>query len=324
MGARHYYGVGRQTDVPKDSEGRPVGYVDDDVYEAARCFTGWTFRNSSSDPVIGNTGEFYYRADWHDRFQKHVLGEFLAPDQANLVDGQRVLDLLAFHPGTAQHVAYKLCRRLISDDPSSEIVQSTADVFYSQRESSNQLEIVLRYILSSRDFRTTWGKKTKRPFELITSTMRATALEFPFDIESSTSSSFFYLFSLLGQSLFQRKTPDGYPDTREPWLNTTTMVRRWNMINWLLTLKDDGENPRADILGQTPANVQTANDIVDYWIARILGRSVDAKDRDIFVEFMAQGRNPNLDLPIDSDKSTQNRLISLVALILMSPDFQWR
>ncbi len=58
LGAKHYWGVGRQADVPVDSEGRPVGYVDDDVYEAARCFTGWTIRNSSTDPIVGNTRIF--------------------------------------------------------------------------------------------------------------------------------------------------------------------------------------------------------------------------------------------------------------------------
>ena len=45
LGSKHYLGVGRQDQVPKDSVGRPIGYVDDDVYEAARCLTGWTIRN---------------------------------------------------------------------------------------------------------------------------------------------------------------------------------------------------------------------------------------------------------------------------------------
>jgi len=41
--AENYLGVMRQVDVPLDGSGEPVGYVDDDVFEATRCFTGWTF-----------------------------------------------------------------------------------------------------------------------------------------------------------------------------------------------------------------------------------------------------------------------------------------
>ena len=43
LGAENYLGVKRQADVPVDGAGAPTGYVDDDVFEATRCFTGWTF-----------------------------------------------------------------------------------------------------------------------------------------------------------------------------------------------------------------------------------------------------------------------------------------
>ena len=95
-----------------------------------------------------------------------------------MVDGRQVLDLLAYHPGTAQHISYKLCQRLISDTPPDSIVNSTAELFYSQRNSPTQLKEVLRHILSSTEFQNTWGEKTKRPFEVIVSALRATAADF--------------------------------------------------------------------------------------------------------------------------------------------------
>lgn len=324
LGAKHYLGVGRQDQVPKDPEGRPVGYVDDDVYEAARCFTGWTIRNRPNDPLVGNTGEFLYRSDWHDRFQKHVLGSFLPPDQADMVDGRQVLDLLAFHPGTAQHISFKLCQRFISDNPSATIVNSTAELFYAQRHSPNQLKEVLRHILNSTEFRTTWGAKTKRPFEVIASALRATAVDLTFTVEGADSASFFWRYDQIGQPLFGRRSPDGYPDTQEHWLNTSTMVMRWQLLNWLTTLEDGSGNLRMDVLAQTPAHIRSATALADFWIARILGRAIDASDREHIIDFMAQGHNPHLDLPIDSDPGTQKRLGSMVALILLSPEFQWR
>ena len=66
MGAENYRGVGLQSEVPRDEAGIPVGYVDADVFEATRCFTGWSFDD--------DVGVFLYRSEWHDRFQKNVLG----------------------------------------------------------------------------------------------------------------------------------------------------------------------------------------------------------------------------------------------------------
>jgi uncharacterized protein (DUF1800 family) len=252
------------------------------------------------------------------------LGSFLPPDQADMVDGRQVLDLLAFHPGTAQHISFKLCQRFISDNPSATIVNSTAELFYAQRHSPNQLKEVLRHILNSTEFRTTWGAKTKRPFEVIASALRATAVDLTFTVEGADSASFFWRYDQIGQPLFGRRSPDGYPDTQEHWLNTSTMVMRWQLLNWLTTLEDGSGNLRMDVLAQTPAHIRSATALADFWIARILGRTIEAGDREHIIDFMAQGHNPHLDLPIDSDPGTQKRLGSMVALILLSPEFQWR
>ena len=176
LGADRYLGVVRQNEVPRDEAGKPVGYVDDDVYEATRSLTGWT--------VNEDTGEFFYRTDRHDRFQKNVLGQFLPPDQPPLADGKMVLDLLASHPGTGRHIAYKLCRRLVADHPSPALVEEVAQVFTATWQAPDQLAQVTRRILLSQEFRLTWGRKVKRPFEVLTSFLRGLGTTF---ISSVTS-----------------------------------------------------------------------------------------------------------------------------------------
>jgi uncharacterized protein (DUF1800 family) len=153
LGAENYLGVMRQSDVPDDGLGNPVGYVDDDIFEATRCFTGWTFDF--------DTGLFGYRGDWHDHFQKNVLGNYIPPNQAALSDGKDVLDAVAFHPGTARHIARKLCRRFISDDPPQTVVDAAAAVFEAGQNESDQLAQVVRAILLSPEFVTTWGEKAR-------------------------------------------------------------------------------------------------------------------------------------------------------------------
>ena len=324
MGADSYLGVMRQSDVPTDGQGRPVGYVDDDVYEATRCFTGWSVRNSSSNPTIGNTGEFFYRAEWHDRFQKFVLGEFLPADQADMKDGRDVLDLLATHPATAQHICRKLCIRFISDNPPQSLVDSAANIFMQYASANDQLKRVCRHIMRSTEFQNSWGNKIKRPFEGIASMLRATNADIPLQIDDSFGDSLMWQFKLIGQRLFSWKAPNGYPDQFANWQGSTSLVMRWRLINWLTDKRDGNGDYYIDIYAQHPAGILTSNDIVDHWINRILGRTIPNADRNKLVEFMAQGITPTLELPLATDDSVQNRLRALVGLIMLSPEFHWR
>ena len=97
----------RWRDVPGATEGRPQGYIDQDVYEAARAFTGWTIADGTGlggGMALPATGAFTYVEAWHDGYQKRVLGHEFDPFQAPMADGRKVLDLVADHPATAWNV----------------------------------------------------------------------------------------------------------------------------------------------------------------------------------------------------------------------------
>ncbi len=319
MGAENYFGVMRQEDVPVDGQGRPIGYVDADVFEATRCFTGWSVANGQSGAP--NTGAFYYRANWHDRFQKHVLRVFIPQDQPDLVDGGMVLDTLAAHPGTARFVSRKLCRRLIGDVPSQATVDAVAQVFYDQRAAPDQLRQVVRAILLSAEFRDTWGTKVKRPFELAVSAMRAAGAQFPFNYDNDTTDEFLWLYGHTGQQIFGRRSPDGYPDQRAVWMVPNPRVGSWRLSTWLMN-EPGGGSFHLDVVAQTPATVRSANQITDFWIDRIFGRPLSSADRTTVVTFMAQGLDPNMALPWNN--SVQNRVRALVGLLFWSPEFLYR
>ena len=121
----------------------PGGYVDNDVYEASRCFTGWTFETNGSAPA---RGEFKYVRANHDRFQKIVLGHAIPNDQADLLDGRNVLDILANHPGTARFICWKLCQRLVHDDPPPSLVLSAAGVFQRAVNAPDQIKQVVMHL----------------------------------------------------------------------------------------------------------------------------------------------------------------------------------
>ena len=220
MGAENYLGVvSDRSQVPVDGQGKPVGYIDEDVYGATRSFTGWR--------VDEDTGAFLFADAEHDKYAKTVLNVNI-PSFSGVQDGETVLDLIANHPGTGRYISRKLCRRLIADNPPESVVQAAASVFYAQRSAPDQLKQVVRTILLSAEFRSTWGEKIKRPFEYAVSLLRAANADFGFD------DSFSWVYESMGQPLFEWRPPNGYPDVKEDWASTMPMLQRWRFCNWLM------------------------------------------------------------------------------------------
>jgi uncharacterized protein (DUF1800 family) len=319
LGAENYFGVKPLTvgpdggfvhPAPKDENGRPLLYIDEDVYGATTCFTGWR--------VNSDTGAFAFDAAAHFPYQKIVLGQAI-PAAQGIQDGHDVLDLLARHPGTARHICRKLCRRLISDHPPESIVEAAAAVFLANLDASDQLKRVVRTILLSEEFRTTWGEKIKRPFEYAVSLLRAAEADFAPD-----DGNFRWMYAQTGQELFSWNPPNGYPDFKEPWSGTMPILQRWRLCNWLMEWKYGGDGPNKDdrrLPLPHPANVNTATACVNYWANRLLGRPLPEHERTAIIDFMAQGRQPDATLPAEE---IADRVRHMIALIFMSPSFQWR
>ncbi len=342
LGAENYLGIMPQWDVPLDGQGRPVGYVDGDVLEVARCFTGWTVANGHwSDPSDPDSGEFYYRDFWHDRFQKYVLGEFIPADQAALEDGLRVLDKLAEHPGTARHICRKLCRRLVSDNPPESLVESAAAVFHDNWQAPDQIRQVVRHILLSPEFRGTWGAKMKRPFETLMGAMRVCGAEITLHPDDDDSRSLSWLMEKTGHHPFSWIPPNGFPDSRATWQGSTPIIMTWRIINWLMNITDDSGIHKLDVLSQTlnapemsdPAD-HTPRNLARFWFKRALGYEPDAAQIGRAAQMLTHsdsydGTPWGLDQAIDLSQDEwphywQSGLRTLVAMILMSPDFLQR
>ena len=131
------------------------------------------------------------------------------------------------------------------------------------KDAPDQIKRVLRVILLSDAFKNTWGEKLKRPFEATVSILRALNANFTLTDE------FFWNYDSMGQPLFEHRSPNGYPDLKEAWTNTSSMLKRWQMAISITEGWIDGTT--VDINSQMPAGIRTANAIADYWISRILG-----------------------------------------------------
>lgn len=323
LGAEHYYGAIPASQVPLDGEGRPAGFVDEDVFAVTKCLTGWSLDGEPWWDPSGGDGTFLFRSAWHDTTAKTVLGVAL-PAGRGIEDGMDVFDIVASHPATGRHIASKLCRRLIGDFPPQSIVNAAAAVFTAQVDAPDQLAQVVRTILVSDEFKSTWGAKVKRPFERVVSALRAGGATLSFAPEASETGSFDWLYYNTGQELFGWPAPNGYPDASAAWLSSGPLVKTWRLVNWLVDLTDDAEAYYLDAVAQTPPDVRSASALVDYWSDRVFGRALGEAERLEIVEFMAQGHNPDFDLPLDTDEDTRTRLQAMLGLLFMTPEFQWR
>ena len=182
LGAKNYlndrYTAWR--DVPGALEGKPEGYIDQDVYEAARAFTGWTIGDGhwiSDGENAPLTGAFLYSDGWHDPYQKRVLGVEFAANGGPMADGERVLNIVANHRGTAKFIAEKLVRRLLADEPSAGLVAAAAETFAASADAPDQIAQTVRRIVLSPEFSELPPQKLKRPFEFVVSFFRATGAE---------------------------------------------------------------------------------------------------------------------------------------------------
>lgn len=319
LGAENYFGVRSVDDVPLGENGVPIAYVDEDVYEAARAFTGW---GGDYD-----AGVFEYDHDKHDRFRKEVMRKRWSADQAYQKEGRDIFDLLAAHPGAARHIARKLCRRLVSDSPPQRLVEEAAAVFIAQRSAPDQLRQVVRTILLSPEFAGTWGQKIKRPLEFFASSVRAVGGELPLRIGDRYADWFVRFFREAGQPLFQWATPDGYPDTRARWLSSHPMVVNWRICNGIVEVKNFNWDNRPfklfDPFAQMPMDVRSPVKMVDFWIQRILGWPLAESARQDLIDFTARGRDPELAVDV-ADEFSRERVWAMIGLLLMSPQHYLR
>ncbi len=321
LGAEHYLNhlYNRWREVPGAVEGNPTGYIDEDVYEAARAFTGWTIADGADDWKGGkfaNTGEFHYFEQWHDNYQKRVLGVEFNPNQPPMSDGKKVLDILANHPGTAKYICRKLCTRIISDKPSEAIIELAAREWMLSVNKPDQIARVVSVIALSEECRLTWGDKIKRPLELAISSFRAV------NADVTPNDNLMWVLLQMGQQPFAWPTPTGYPDQSTYWINAEMLLRRWNFPINLMNYYWHNY-AKADASSQVPDQLKTCKDVTAFWLKKILGYIPEGDTLQNLSVYLADGGKPERDMY--GKGNLRNEKISwLVSAILLLPDFQVR
>jgi uncharacterized protein (DUF1800 family) len=183
-----------------------AGYSQADVTNFAKVLTGWTWLQPA-EPVHG--GEFVFVKRLHEPGDQVVLGKQYA--DSGLDQGRAVLADLARHPATAQHIAEKLARHFVADDPPQALVVKLAKTFLA---TDGNLKQVARTLVAAEESWTAARQKLKPPAEWIAGVIRLTGSQADIPIGRIMNAQV-----ALGAPLWRPPAPNGYSDNEAAWID---------------------------------------------------------------------------------------------------------
>ncbi|MFL6619089.1 MAG: DUF1800 family protein [Povalibacter sp.] len=200
------------------------GYTQKDVTSFARVLTGWSLGGARGVLAEGTPGTFEFRENMHEPGAQIVLGKRYAED--GMQQPRAVLLDLARQPATARHIATKLVRHFIADEPPADAVAHITDVF---RDSAGHLPSIHAALIHLPAAWSESPSKFKTPHEFVVSAFRSLDFlpELPMQIAGP--------FQLLGQRPYAPGSPAGWPDTAAQWDGPDALMKR---IEWATQMGD--------------------------------------------------------------------------------------
>ena len=170
-------------DQPNENWGRELlelfsmgqgNYTEQDVFECARAFTGWTLAPKPPNGLGRRVWDFEYVPEDHDDGEKHFLGH------KGRFNGEDVIDIIVRQPATARFVARHLYNFFVADEvqvpawlhtpPGDPVaINIIADAFIS---SNYMIRDTLRVLFNSDFFKEARFQRVKSPAEVVAGTMR--------------------------------------------------------------------------------------------------------------------------------------------------------
>ncbi|HEY8359166.1 MAG TPA: DUF1800 domain-containing protein [Ramlibacter sp.] len=206
------------------------GYTQDDVKEFARALTGWTLP-AETDLAKGAT--FRFVPALHEPGARTIMGKTYA--QEGEAQARAVIHDLVAAPATALHVARKLARHFVADDPPRELVQQLADTF---TRTGGDLPSVYRELVAAPPAWQAAPAKFKSPWEWSISSLRALGRTSAGPAQAAG------LMAQLGQPVWRPGSPAGYDDTAATWASPDALMRRVEVAQRLAQEAGDAVDAR--------------------------------------------------------------------------------
>jgi len=204
------------------------GYTQGDVQEFAKILTGWGVMQER-EPF-----DFAWRPTAHEPGDKTLLGIRFAEGAESQ---EAALRFLATRPATYRHLAVKLARHFVADDPPPRAVRALEQVLVRTEGDLGATAQALAKLPEA------WDPplgKFRAPQDYVLAVVRAAGLTRPDIVLSGLNAT--------GQPLWLAQQPNGWADRREDWAGPELLMRR---IDWVYTAT--GRQDRLDPAAVTEA-----------------------------------------------------------------------
>jgi uncharacterized protein (DUF1800 family) len=294
---------------------RGVGfYTEDDVYAAARVFTGWNLKITGAANDPGSTFAFVYNANQHETSAKtfsfpiYASGGHTIPARAagaGMQDGLDLIAALATHPETARRLAGKLYSFFVSEvnaaDPA--FIDQIAQVYL---QNDTLIKPVVRFILNSPQFvdEANYFTRYSWPVEFVVKSMKEAGWK-GFSVNSALSP-----LVGMGQQLFEPPNVAGWV-LGQSWFSTGAMLARMNFGATLAA------NQKFNLAAAAASARSTSRGVVDYVAQRLTADLPTDVYNDLLAYADAGSKWTG------SDAQLQAKVPGLVHLVVGSAEYQF-
>lgn len=201
------------------SLGVRTGYAQADVTELARALTGWTVGGLARGPARMLTGDspagsFHFAAALHEPGARTVLGKRYP--ESGEEQARAILGDLARRPETARHIATKLARHFIADEPPPAVIDRLASVFL---KTGGDLPSLHRALVDQPEAWAEARPKFKSPWDWTISALRGVGL-------TTADQRSVGALNELGQPVWRPGAPAGWADRMTAWAGPDALLRR--------------------------------------------------------------------------------------------------
>jgi len=209
--------------------GVDAGYGQQDVEALARILTGVGLApvdgrverfGPKLAPLMVREGLFEFNPRRHDFGDKVLLGQKIKGSGFDEVE--QAVDLLVRQPACARFVSRKLAEYFVADQPPPALIERMARSF---QRSDGDIAQVLRTLFTSRELMESAGGKFKDPYQFVVSAMRQAYDGKPI----ANALPLVNWLNQLGEPLFGRITPDGWPLDGASWSSSGQLESRFEV-----------------------------------------------------------------------------------------------
>ena len=205
------------------------GYSQKDVQELARVLTGLGINFGEKAPNLKpaqqdlylQRGATEFNPARHDMGEKLVLGERVAGGRgwSEIIEQ---LTRLARHPATARRLSHQLAVYFVADQPPPALVDRMSRRFTA---TDGDIALTLQQMFDAPEFTPALTRKFKDPMHYVVSAVR---LAYDGKPILNTGPMLGWL-NRLGEGLYNRQTPDGYPLDEAAWASSGQMSTRFEI-----------------------------------------------------------------------------------------------